>query len=171
MSKKFNICHFQVFNNMSILHSASFIFEKKKVSNTNKWKSFNSFQKCLFWMYRWKTLVPLKTWRPGGSSIRGTWGIATGRHVGLPGTSASVTQETWRWLSTTSMSELLDRGLKRIEDMWMVIMGTLFVGANCRNKVVSNNKNNQSFQTLVMVNVLQGPRYWLTQPKYLTIIP
>ena len=40
------------------------------------------------------------------------------------------------------VSELLDRGLKRIEDMWMVNMGTLFVGANRRNEVLSNNRRN-----------------------------
>ena len=40
------------------------------------------------------------------------------------------------------VGEFLDRGLKRIEDMWMVNMGTLFVGANRRNEVLSNNRRN-----------------------------
>ena len=30
------------------------------------------------------------------------------------------------------------RGLKRIEDRWMVKMGTLFVGVNTKNEVLNN---------------------------------
>ena len=35
-----------------------------------------------------------------------------------------------------------EKGLKKIEDKWMVNLGTLFTGANSRNEVLSNKRRN-----------------------------
>ena len=40
------------------------------------------------------------------------------------------------------MGEYSEKGLKRIEDKWMVNLGTLFTGANSRNEVLSNRRRN-----------------------------
>ena len=40
------------------------------------------------------------------------------------------------------MGEYSEKGLKRIEDKWMVNLGTLFTGANSRNEVLSNKRRN-----------------------------
>jgi hypothetical protein len=40
------------------------------------------------------------------------------------------------------VGDFQDKKLKKIEDKWMVNMGTLFVGANTRNEVLSNNRKN-----------------------------
>ena len=40
------------------------------------------------------------------------------------------------------VGDFQDRGLKRLEDTWMVNMGTLFVGANSRNEILNNKRRN-----------------------------
>ena len=40
------------------------------------------------------------------------------------------------------VGDLEERGLKKLEDRWMVNMGTLFTGSNTRNEVLSNNRKN-----------------------------
>ena len=40
------------------------------------------------------------------------------------------------------VGDLEERGLKKLEDRWMVNMGTLFTGSNTRNEVLNNNRRN-----------------------------
>ena len=40
------------------------------------------------------------------------------------------------------MGEYEEKRLKRLEDKWMVNLGTLFTGANSRNEVLSNRRRN-----------------------------
>ena len=40
------------------------------------------------------------------------------------------------------MGEYSEKGLQRIEDKWMVNLGTLFTGAHSRNEVLSNKRIN-----------------------------
>ena len=40
------------------------------------------------------------------------------------------------------VGDLEERGLKKLEDRWMVNMGTLFTGSNTRNELLSNNRKN-----------------------------
>ena len=63
--------------------------------------------------------------------------MATGKHVDSPGTLVAINnlQVT---LVDHWVGEYNERGLKRIEDRWMVKMGPLFVGANARNEVLNN---------------------------------
>ena len=40
------------------------------------------------------------------------------------------------------VGDLEERGMKKMEDRWMVNMGTLFTGSNTRNEVLKNNRKN-----------------------------
>jgi hypothetical protein len=40
------------------------------------------------------------------------------------------------------LGEYIERGLKSIEDKWMVNLGTLSTGANTRNEVISHRRRN-----------------------------
>ena len=52
-------------------------------------------------------------------------------------------EEAIRNLEVTLLDSVVDeRDLKRREDTWICNLGTLFVGANTRNEVLSNNRVN-----------------------------